>query len=439
MAFLMGPRQVGKTTISLQAAEEWVNHRYFNWDNPAEKLLFLEGGKAIADQAGLNEMQTGESVLIFDEIHKYGKWKNFLKGFFDLYESKTKIIVTGSARLNIYKKGGDSLMGRYFYYRIHPLSVGEIAASSIPLYREGLQNWATGKEASSNSRSGANGRALEHAVSEDEKSEEKPTPPETNSPFTNGIDTDIRPRAQSISDANWQALIEHGGFPEPFLQRSDRFSKRWQSLRKEQLFREDIRDHTRVQELAEIELLSDLLKDQAAQAMDYASLAKKIKVSVDTVRRWIEVLKSFYFCYTLQPWSKNVARSLIKEPKIYLWDWSQIENEGQRLENMVASHLLKSVDYWNDRGLGEYGLYYLRTKDKREVDFVVTKHQKPWFIAEVKAKAKGLSSSLYHFQQELGVPHAFQLAFDLPFVEGNCFNESGPILVPARTFLSQCV
>ena len=80
------------------------------------------------NQAGLEELSEEKPILIFDEIHKFGKWKNFLKGFFDLYEKKTKIIVTGSARLNIYKRGGDSLMGRYFYYRIHPLSVAEIAS-----------------------------------------------------------------------------------------------------------------------------------------------------------------------------------------------------------------------------------------------------------------------------------------------------------------------
>jgi predicted AAA+ superfamily ATPase len=120
MVFLMGPRQVGKTTLSLESAMG-LNPLYLNWDNPTDKLLFIKGPEAVAKQAGLEDILGFLPVLIFDEIHKFGKWKNFLKGFFDLYEKKTKIIVTGSARLNIYKKGGDSLMGRYFYYRIHPL------------------------------------------------------------------------------------------------------------------------------------------------------------------------------------------------------------------------------------------------------------------------------------------------------------------------------
>jgi predicted AAA+ superfamily ATPase len=383
MIFLMGPRQVGKTTVSLDVASEHFPHFYFNWDNPAERLLFMEGPNAIAEQAGLKELTKEKPILVFDEIHKFGKWKNFLKGFFDAYEKTVKIIVTGSARLNIYKQGGDSLMGRYFYYRIHPLSVAEIATPTL----------------------------TEQFIRE-------PCP---------------------ISDADWEALLEHGGFPEPFVQRSKEFSRRLQSIRKDQLFREDIRDSTRIQEIAQLELLAELIRRQAAQSMDYQSLAKKVNVSIDTIRRWIQVLKSFYYCFSIQPWSKNISRSLLKEPKIYLWDWSLIEEEGHRYENLVASHLLKAVHFWTDRGLGEFGLYYLRTKDKREVDFLVTKDEKPWFLAEVKSKAKGLSSSLYHFQEETGAPHAFQIVFDLPFVAKNCFEEKGPLLVPARTFLSQLI
>jgi len=384
MIFLMGPRQAGKTTVSLEAAREWPAHFYFNWDNPAEKLLFIEGVEAIARQAGLQEIRSDKPVLIFDEIHKFGKWKNFLKGFFDLYEKVARIIVTGSSRLNVYKRGGDSLMGRYFYYRVHPLSVAEIVSPE----------WT---------------------------------------------EEGIRPIPKPIRDEDWEALLEHGGFPEPFIQRTSSFSRRWKSIRKDQLFREDIRDGTRIQELAQLELLAELLRNQAAQSIDSVSLSKKVGVSVDTIRRWIEVLKSFYYCFSLQPWSKNIARSLLKEPKIYLWDWSMIEEEGRRNENLVASHLLKAVDFWTDQGLGDFGLHYLRTKDQHEVDFLVTRDKKPWFLIEVKTKAKGLSSALYRFQEETGAPHAFQLAFDLPFVNKNCFEEKGPILVPARTLLSQLI
>jgi len=176
MAFLMGPRQVGKTTLGLNVSENWPKHFYFNWDNPAERLLFIEGPDAIASQANLNEISAEIPVLILDEIHKFGKWKTFLKGFFDKYEKRTKLIVTGSARLNVYKRGGDSLMGRYFYYRIHPLSVAEIVAPNL-------------------------------------------------------LETEIRTEPKQISDEDWETLLEFGGFPEPFVQRSKSFSKRLQKMR----------------------------------------------------------------------------------------------------------------------------------------------------------------------------------------------------------------
>jgi hypothetical protein len=381
MIFLMGPRQVGKDSISRALAAGRSKH--FNWDNAAERLLFIEGPNAIARQINLDALITEIPILIFDEIHKFGKWKTFLKGFFDLYEKKTKIIVTGSTRLNIYKRGGDSLMGRYFYYRIHPLSVAEIVSPHL-------------------------------------------------------IEGEIRPPAP-ISEADWAALREHGGFPEPFLQRSKAFSRRLRTIRRDQLFREDLRDGTRIQKLAQVELLAELLRKQAAESMDYQSLAKKVSVSIDTIRRWLEVLKSFYYCFSIQPWSKNITRSLLKEPKLYLWDWSLVSEEGHRNENLIASHLLKATHFWTDQGLGDYGLYYLRTKDKLETDFLVTKDGNPWFLVEVKTKSKGISPALYHFQQETGAPHAFQVTFDLPFVNKDCFTETGPIIVPAQTFLSQLV
>lgn len=383
MVFLMGPRQVGKTALSRELAAKGLHYFYFNWDNPAEKVLLIEGPHAIAKQTGLDQLQEQVPIIIFDEIHKFGKWKNFLKGFFDAYEKKTKIIVTGSARLNIYKKGGDSLMGRYFYYRVHPLSVAELV-----------------------------------------------------SPFL--IEEEIRPPAPLPED-DWSALIEHGGFPEPYLERSAPFSRKMKALRREQLFREDIRDTTRIQELGQLELLADLLKEQAAQSMDYQSLAKKVRVSADTIRRWIQVLKSFYYCFSIQPWSKNISRSLLKEPKLYLWDWSLVESEGHRHENIVASHLLKATHFWTDRGWGEYSLYHLRTKDQLKTDFLVTKDKKPWFLVEVKTKTQGISTALYHFQKEIKAPHAFQVTFNLPFTNKNCFEEKGPILVPAKTFLSQLI
>jgi uncharacterized protein len=386
MLFLVGPRQVGKTTTSMEIATPKPNHFYLNWDVQEDRKLLLQGPDAVSQTLELEraKLGAGPSFVIFDELHKYRKWKTFIKGFFDKYSKKVQIIVTGSARLDVYQKGGDSLMGRYFLYRLHPLSVGELLFHS-------LRN------------------------------------------------TEINP-PQEIKEEEFRTLYEFGGFPEPFLKRDAFFYSQWKRLRMHQLFSEDLRDLTKIQDFSQMEILAELLQNQSGKLTTYTSLANKINVSVDTVKRWIKVLKSFYYCFTLQPWSKNISRSLIKEPKVFLWDWSLVEDKGARIENFIASHLLKAVHYWTDRGFGEYGLYYLRDKEKNEVDFLVSKNKKPWFIVEVKASENhGLSKALYHYQEMTKAPHAFQVVFDMEYINSDCFKALEPTIVPAKTFLSQLI
>lgn len=112
MVFLGGPRQVGKTTLALNILKGKAG--YLNWDvdEHREKILKRE-----LPPAGL---------LVFDEIHKYRPWRNYLKGLFDLYRRNKQILVTGSARLDLYRFGGDSLQGRYHFLRLHPLSAAEL-------------------------------------------------------------------------------------------------------------------------------------------------------------------------------------------------------------------------------------------------------------------------------------------------------------------------
>jgi predicted AAA+ superfamily ATPase len=161
---------------------------------------------------------------------------------------------------------------------------------------------------------------------------------------------------------------------------------------------------------------------------------------VDTIRRWISLLEGLYFCYTVRPWFTNVPKSLRKQPKIFLWDWSLVQDPGARKENFVAAHLLKAVHFWTDMGIGNFELFYLRDKMKREVDFIVVKDDKPWFLVEVKSSARrGISPTLHYFYNQLGVQHAFQVVFDLDFIERNCFAESNPTRVPVATFLTQLV
>ncbi len=378
MLFLSGPRQVGKTTSSLTAA---TPENYLNWDNEAHRAVILAGPEAVAKHFGLFDLAVSLPIVVFDEFHKYRHWKRFLKGFFDTYEKKLRIIVTGSARLDVYKRGGDSLMGRYFLYRLHPLSVRELADCA-------LRNTEIG---------------------------------------------------QPIDSPDFDILLQYGGFPEPFIQRNDRFMHQWQRLRFELLFKEDLRELTRIQDIGQIEILAQMLAKQTGQLVDYTSLANSIKVSSPTVQRWVRALSSLYYCFTIQPWSKNVSKSLIKQPKIYLWDWSMAKDAGARNENFIASHLLKAVQFWTDAGFGDYGLYYLRDKLKREVDFLVSKNGEPWFLVETKTSEKGISPSLHYFQKETKAPHAFQVILERPYIDQDCFSRNDPVLVPARTFLSQLI
>ncbi len=376
MAFVSGPRQVGKTWVCKSIAEA-----YFNWDNTDDRRTLLRGPAALAQILGVDRLRTNPPIIVLDELHKYAKWKTLLKGFFDTYGERARLLVTGSSRLDIFRRGGDSLMGRYLLYRMHPWSVGECVRTELP-------------------------------------------------------DKEIQPPAK-ISAADWNALWEHGGFPEPFLRRQARFTRRWQSLRLAQLSREDLREAAAVRELGTIEVLMQLLAERSGQQLVYSNLAPELQASVDSVKRWIDLLACMHYGFLVRPWFANVAKSLRKEPKWFLRDWSSVADPGCRAETLAACHLLKAVDTWTDLGFGSFELRYLRDKQKREVDFLVVRDRKPWFLVEVKVGEQALSPALAHFQRQIQAPHAFQMVMDLPFEPADCFKTRRPTIVPARTLLSQ--
>jgi len=379
MAFISGPRQVGKTTSCRNHASSYVN-----WDNIDDRELILSGPANVVNQLALNRLSESIPLVLFDELHKYPKWKQFLKGFFDTYGDQVRIAVTGSSRMDVYRRGGDSLMGRYFLYRMHPFSVAEIITQCLP----------------------------------DEKR--------------------IIRSPQEVNVADFEALWHHGGYPEPFLKRDNRFSYRWQSLRTQQLVREDIRDLTQIQQIDQLEMLVRLLADRSSQQLIYGNLAKDVRTSIDTIRRWVDTLCNLHVGFLIRPWFKNVSRSLRKEPKWFLRDWSGIENVGNRAETFIACHLLKAVEGWTDMGLGNFELGYLRDKEKREVDFLVALNGKPWFIAEVKQHADSISPALKYYQDQVRAPFAFQVVIDADYVDADCFAKPcRPLVVPAKTFLSQ--
>ncbi|MHC5039670.1 MAG: ATP-binding protein [Planctomycetota bacterium] len=379
MAFLSGPRQVGKTTSCGKLSDVSLN-----WDDVDQRDILLAGPRAVADRLHLDRLAEKTPVVLFDELHKFPRWKTFLKGFFDTYGKEVRILVTGSSRMDAFRRGGDSLMGRYFPFRMHPFSAAETLTQDLPDPAQILR-------APKKPRSG-----------------------------------------------EWEALWKHGGFPEPFLKRDPRFSRRWQSLRTDQLVRGDIRDLTQVQQLDQMESLVRLLADRSATQLVYQNLAREVRVSVDTVRRWIEVLRSLHLGFLVRPWFRRVTRSLRKEPRWFLRDWAGVAHPGRRSETFVGCHLLKAVEGWTDLGYGMFELGYLRDKEKREVDFVVVRDGEPWFLVEAKTSDAPLNRSLEYFQESLGAPFAFQIAVKDAYVDADCFaSPRGPLKVPAKTFLSQ--
>ena len=377
MVFLSGPRQVGKTTIG-----ESLGKLYLNWDDSAARRIIQEGQRAVFDKYGLGKATEQDTTVVFDEIHKYSRWKQFIKGFYDLYGKQLRIVATGSARMDIYKKGGDSMMGRYFPYRMHPFSVAELLDVSLP------------------------GEELVRA-----------------------------PRC--LEDADWNALLRFGGFPDPFSKRDVRFSHRWNSLRFDQLMTVDMRDLTKIDQLDVLASLARILSLRSGEQLVYKSLGRDVGVDEKTAKAWVKALKHLYFGFEVRPWFRNVENSIRKMPKWYLRDWANISDEGKRAETFIACHLLKAVEGWTDLGYGDFELGYLRDKAKREVDFIVVRDGEPWFLVEAKNGDTSLSGNLEHFQRQTGAKHAFQVVVDEDYVDRDCFSYTQPVVVPARTFLSQ--
>jgi len=377
MLFISGARQVGKTTT---AREVLGDGKYLNWDIQEDRLAIIQGQRQLEERLPA----VAEQVVVFDELHRYSDWKNFIKGLYDLHQGRRwKILVTGSSRLDTFVKGGDSLLGRYFPLQMFPISAGELVRSGFP----------------------------EDPIS--------------------------LPR-QPDEDA-WEALLEYGGFPQPLQKANARFYRQWSRTRRDRLFTEDIRTLGSGYDISKIELLSELITLQATSALNYSSYAKRVRASVESIQRWVVLLEQLSYCFTIRPWARNISRSILKEPKIYLTDWASISDAGKRNENFVACSLLKAVSCWNDTGTGDFGLNYIRTKDKREVDFLLTRESKPWVLIEVKTSDKALSPQLKYFQDLTGAPHALQVVMNLPYKEFDCFSFSSATVVPARTFLTQLV
>lgn len=335
IVLLSGPRQTGKTTLSKQIYSEF---EYFNYDSTEDRLFIQE-----------KSWNRDTKLVVFDELHKMKQWKRWLKGIYDTQSIPPEILITGSAKLNVHSNVGDSLAGRYFQYRLHPLDLKEICQQLSVLPEQGFET-----------------------------------------------------------------LWHCSGFPEPFLRGEQTYYKRWRTTHTDIILRQDLIDLSSVRDIHAIQNLVMLLRNRAGGTVSYANLARDLERDPNTIKRWLELLENLYVIYRVTPYSKNITRSLLKEPKFYFYDHALIDDDqGARLENVVANALKKELHYLEDTQGVSSSLHFLRTKDGKEIDFLVVLENKPALMIEVKMSDDSLAKAFDHFSTFLGDIKRVQLVKNL--------------------------
>ncbi len=376
MVFVGGPRQVGKTTVAKHIAEQEYSgsYQYLNWDAADDK-------KSITDR----RFDADARLLIFDELHKYRSWRSYLKGIFDTERERYRILVTGSARLNVFRRGGDSLLGRYIYYRLHPFTLAERLGH--------VSNQKVGEELS--------------------------------------LPSEVSSNARSVLSQ----LEKFGGFPEPFFRQDDIFLRQWQNARAERIVRDDIRDLEQVRDLSALHELALALPAKVGSLFSLNALREDFSVTHKTMAHWVEILEQLYYHYRIYPYASSPLVSRRREPKMYLWDWSVVESSSARFENLIASHLLKFVHYLYDVFGFRAELYFMRDARGNEVDFLVTVNHAPWFAVEVKEQDEKIAKTLNLFKEKYNIPYSYQIVRTPNIYQ----REKGVVLVSADLFLSGLV
>ena len=322
IVLLTGPRQTGKTTLSKMLKSDYD---YFNFDSLEDRLSLQE-----------KSWDRSKDLVIFDELHKLKNWKSWLKGIYDTEGIPPSLLVTGSAKLDTYRKVGDSLAGRFFQFRMHPLDLKEIKTFVNP----------------------------------------------------ENLETEL------------DKLLEIGGFPEPFLNGTNRFYNRWKKSHLDIILKQDLIDLENVQQIIQIETLIQLLKNRVGSPVSYSSLARDLQCSDKTVKRWLTILENMYVIFKVAPFHKNIARAIQKAPKFYFYDTGQVIGDpGIKLENTVACAIQKEIHFREDCFGEEKKLYYLKNKDGKEIDFCTTANDSPSLMVEVKWKDGTLSSNFEIFKK----------------------------------------
>ena len=308
--------------------------QYLNYDVAADRAMILH--QRWSPQAPL---------LVLDELHKMPGWKTWLKGVYDGKPARQQLLVTGSARMDTFRHSGESLAGRFFGLRLHPVSVRE---------------WCE--------------------------------------------------QTGAAPDAALSHLLERGGFPEPCLAPDNDEAERWRRQYFDGLVRNDVLEFSRIQEVGAIRLFAQLLRSRVGSPLSLASMARDLAVSPATLKKYLDILEALFIVFVVRPYHDNIARAVLQSPKVYFYDTGLVEgDEGLRFENLVATALLKQVQWQHDVLGKETGLHYIRTKDGAEVDFALSEKNQLVQLVECKLSDEKPHRALQRFAQELAPVQAVQV------------------------------
>ncbi|MBI2092120.1 MAG: ATP-binding protein [Deltaproteobacteria bacterium] len=360
MILLAGPRQTGKTT----EAKEWLHETghsslYYNWDDEKVRRKFRADPNFFETAARTSGKG---SRIVFDEIHKITNWKNLLKGYYDSFGSEFNFLVTGSARLELFQRSGDSMLGRYHLLHMAPVTPNELECV-LPK-------------------------------------------PNTKLDINFEVFSSV-----SLKQSTLDALINYSGFPEPLIKQSDRALNLWHEEYNQRIIREDLRDLSKISDFNRVEHAIELLPARIGSPFSLNNLKTDIGCAYDTARSLIKALEKLYIITVVRPYSKNIKYALSKEPKVYFYDWTRVKDAGGRFENFMAIQLKTFCEFINDGGWQKVELYYLRDKQRHEVDFLIASDGEPRLLIEAKNADSNLDANLKFFSERSGNVPAVQVVF----------------------------
>jgi predicted AAA+ superfamily ATPase len=209
-------------------------------------------------------------------------------------------------------------------------------------------------------------------------------------------------------------LIKRGGMPEPFLAEDPMYADRWRAQYFTDLVREDIVEFSRIHEIRAMRLLVELLRQRVGSSLSIASLARDLQLSPNTVSKYVDILEALYVIFLIRPFHRNVARAILKEPKVYFFDTGYLSgDDGVKWENACATMLIKHVHYEQDVLGRSASLHYLRTKEGVEVNFVVCENGEPVRLIECKHADYRPAPALTRFASLFPDAEAIQLVREL--------------------------